>query len=84
MKSGQFDTHWHDENSPVPVIVDRRMTDGRYTWRIEVRGDWKWHDIKTGITHSNPSLVTVFVMREDEMVKPEGLAVDSLIIEVGQ
>ncbi len=64
----------------VPVIDGYRRTNGKFTWVYHVPVEWRWNDVSTGGTRFANLIFTVFVVRESQLVKSAGMAVDAVII----
>jgi hypothetical protein len=64
----------------VPIIEGYRLTDGRFTWVYKVPVRWRWNDVQLGETTFADISVTVFVVRESQLVKSNGMAIDAVII----
>jgi hypothetical protein len=80
--SGRFATI--AELQSVPVIDSYRRTDGRYTWVYRAPVRWRWHNIATGEFSFADLAITVFLVRESQLVKSSGVAVDAVILGGGE
>lgn len=80
LKSGRYDTQFIPTSAPL--LSDRRMTDGRYTWIFKMSGIWRWYDSATSRVYPNNVSITAFAIRESKLVNPDGMALDGLVIEV--
>lgn len=80
--SGRFATI--AELQSVPVIDSYRRTDGRYTWVYRAPVRWRWHNIATGDFSFADLTITVFLVRESQLVKSSGVAVDAVVLGGGE
>lgn len=63
----------------VPIIEDYRLTNGRFTWVYRVPIRWWWHNIEVGQRQYADLDVSVFVVRESQLRKSSGMAVDAVV-----